>query len=93
MDQKTGQKLIRAAMRQRLAPGKYDLFAWDEQQEVRTLVVPWRSFTARTIGLDSVPCPDCETRPTNAAPLPNGIGRHAACYVGSFRVDRSAERD
>jgi hypothetical protein len=93
MDRKTSQQLIRVAMRERHAPGKYDLFAWHEQQEICTLAVRWKTFTTRSVALDTVDGAEGEARVTNAAALPNGVGAHEACYLGSFRVDRSIGRE
>lgn len=83
VDRRTGQNLIRLAMRERRAPGKYDLFVWR--------AVAWKSFTRRAIDLDDITAPDGEVMPSNAGPLPNGIERHRACYVGSFRVEKELD--
>ncbi|MBS0235152.1 MAG: hypothetical protein JSR99_16925 [Proteobacteria bacterium] len=91
LDQQTGQSLIRAAMRERHAPGKYDLFVWRNERELQSIAVAWKSYTKRTIDLENVANGDGGEIPTNAAPLPNGIERHGACYVGSFRIEKSLE--
>jgi hypothetical protein len=91
MDQKTAQRLIRAAMREGRPPGKYDVFAWHEQQEIRSVVIPWKSFTSRSIELDTVTGEDGKAHATNASPLPNGVKPHAAYYVGSFRAAKSSD--
>ncbi len=91
LDRRTGQSLIRAAMRERHAPGKYDLFVWRNDRELQSIAVAWKSYTKRSIALESIAVPDGEEIPTNAAPLPNGIDRNGAFYVGSFRVDKGSD--
>jgi hypothetical protein len=89
-DQRTGQAVIKSAMRQPHAPGKYDVFAWLDGHKVLSVTVAWRSFTKRSIALENVALDNGEEIQTNAAPLPNGIGRNGASYVGSFRIDKHA---
>lgn len=90
LDQRTGQCLIKAAMRERRPPGKYDLFAWKEGAELQTLAVAWKTFTKRSVALETSPL--CgEDIQTNAEPLPNGIERNLASYIGSFRVDKQLD--
>ncbi len=93
LDHRTAKALIKSAMRQRHAPGKYDVFAWLEDQKVRSLAVAWKSYTRRSIDLESVGIEGGEEIPTNAAPLPNGMERNSACYVGSFRIDATARSE
>jgi hypothetical protein len=91
LDHQTAKTLIKAAMRQGRAPGKYDVFAWVEDQKLRSLTVAWKSYTRRSIALEGVSIDGGEEIPTNAAPLPNGMERNSARYVGSFRIDGTAE--
>lgn len=91
VDRRTGQDLIRLAMRERRAPGKYDLFVWRDERDLHSIAVAWKSFTRRAIDLDDITAPDGEVMPSNAGPLPNGIERHRACYVGSFRVEKESD--
>ncbi len=88
LDRKTANALIKVALRQRHAPGKYDVFAWEEDRKLRSLTVAWQSYTRRSIDLEKVGIEGGEDIPTNATPLPNGMARNSACYVGSFRIDR-----
>ncbi|RUP00128.1 hypothetical protein [Hyphomicrobium sp.] len=90
IDHKTGQKLLKAAMRERLAPGKYDVFAWAENGELQTVTVRWKSYTSRGVDIESGADNELSM---NAAELPNGVARHAAYYLGSFRVDRTERED
>lgn len=91
---KTAQGLIKAAMRQKHAPGKYDLFAWQDGRDLHTIAVAWKSFTKRSVALDAMTLSDGEEIQTNATPLPNGVGSRLTRYVGSFRIDkRTAEGD
>lgn len=90
LDQRTGHALIKLAMRQPHAPGKYDVFAWQHGHELLSITVGWKSFTKRSIALENVALDNGEEIQTNAAPLPNGIGRNGASYVGSFRIDKQA---
>jgi hypothetical protein len=92
LDDRTGQILIKAAMRERRPPGKYDVFAWKAGADVLTLTVAWKTFTRRSVGLETARLCGEEIQ-TNAEPLPNGIERNLACYVGSFRIDKRSEAD
>lgn len=85
------QALIKAAMRQEHAPGKYDIFAWVENLKLRSLTIAWKSYTRRSIALESVGIDGGEEIPTNAEPLPNGMARNSASYVGSFRIDETVK--
>jgi hypothetical protein len=87
LDVKTAKTLIKAAMREGHAPGKYDVFAWTEDQKLRSLTVAWKSYIRRSIDLENTGIDGGEQIPTNAAPLPNGRARNSAFYVGSFRID------
>ncbi len=93
LDQQTGNSLIKAAMSQRRAPGKYDVFAWRDGRDVLAITVAWKSFTKRSIALENVALGDGEEIQTNATPLPNGIDRNIARYIGSFRIDKRFEPD
>jgi hypothetical protein len=83
--------LIRAAMRQGHAPGKYDVFAWIEDQKFRSLTIAWKSYTTRSIALESIGIDGGEEIATNATPLPNGMARNTASYVGSFRIEETVK--
>ncbi len=91
VDAKTVQKLVRAAQRQSHAPGKYDVFAWRSGDEIHSLTVAWLSFTKRSIPIVSLVLADGEEISANAAPLPNGVNRHEARCIGSFRIDRRTD--
>jgi hypothetical protein len=91
IDPHAAQALIKAAMRQEHAPGKYDVFAWVENQKLGSLTIAWKSYTRRSIALESVGIDGGEEIPTNAAPLPNGMARNTANYVGSFRIDETVK--
>ena len=93
LDHRTGQSLIKAAMRVRRAPGKYDVFAWSDGPSVQTLTVAWKTITKRTIALETTAGCGGEEIQTNAEPLPNGIKRNLASYVGSFRIDKRLDPD
>ena len=80
------QALIKAAKRQEHAPGKYDVFAWVEDQKLRSLTIAWKSYTRRSIALESVGIDGGEEIPTNADPLPNGMARNSASYVGFLAI-------
>lgn len=89
---KTAQGLIKAAMREKHAPGKYDIFAWQDGRDLHAIAVAWKSFTKRSVALEAMTLSDGEEIQTNTAPLPNGVGSRLARYVGSFRIDkRTAE--
>ena len=93
LDRKTANALIKVAMRQGHPPGKYDVFAWEEDRKLHSLTVAWKSYTRRSIELENVSVEGGEDIPTNAAPLPNGMARNSACYVGSFRIDRTQQAE
>jgi hypothetical protein len=88
LDAKAARGLVKAAMRQNHAPGKYDLFAWRDGGDLQALTVAWASFTKRSVALKAVTLSDGEEIQTNAAPLPNGIGSMEARYVASFRISK-----
>jgi hypothetical protein len=88
LDRLMCQSLMKAALREQRLPGKYDVFAWRESHKVLSLTVAWKSFTRRSVALETTTFENGEDIQTNAEPLPNGIERNAALYVGSFRVDR-----
>jgi hypothetical protein len=90
---KTAQGLMKAAMRQKHAPGKYDVFAWQVGADLHAIPVAWKSFTKRSVALEAMTLSDGNEIQTNAAPLPNGVGSKAARYVGSFRIDKRTEED
>lgn len=69
-------------------PGKYDVFCWYQGGELVSVVVAWKSYTKRTVRLA---CIDGSEALTNAVPLPNGIPANRARYVGTFRVEKSAD--
>ena len=75
-------------MRERHEPGKYDVFAWTSGTELLAITVAWKSFTRRSVAVESTPLGDGEEVQTNGAPLPNGVDRNVAQYVGSFRIDK-----
>ncbi|MBS0252476.1 MAG: hypothetical protein JSR78_15575 [Proteobacteria bacterium] len=85
---KTAQGLIKAAIRQKHAPGKYDLFAWQDGRDLNAIAVAWQSFTKRSVALENMTLSDGEEIQTNSAPLPNGVGSRLTRYVGSFRIDK-----
>jgi hypothetical protein len=89
MDRRTAQSLLKAAMGQRPPPGKYDVFAWKEDQKYQSLTVAWKSYTKRSVALENVADDGGEEIAMNAEPLPNGRARKSASYVGSFRIEAS----
>ncbi|MFT3732757.1 MAG: hypothetical protein QM780_15265 [Hyphomicrobium sp.] len=91
LDQQTAQSMLRAAMRVPQAPGKYDVFAWIDGDGLHTITVAWKSFTKRSVALETAVLEEGEEIQTNAGPLPNGMGRNTGRYVGSFRVDRKPD--
>jgi hypothetical protein len=93
LDHQTGQSLIKAAMSERRPPGKYDVFAWKDGAELLSLTVAWKTFTKRSIALETTAAASGEEIQTNVEPLPNGIERNLASYVGSFRIDKAFGSD
>ena len=83
-DRRTGQSMIKAAMRERHARGKYDVFAWTMGGKLMTLTVAWKTFTKRSIALATTDLGTGEEVQTNAIPLPNGVDTNGAHYVGSL---------
>lgn len=73
-------------------PGKYDVFCWYEGSEFISFVIAWKSYTRRAVGIE-LTCIDGSEVLTNAVPLPNGIPENRARYVGTFRVEKSADDD
>jgi hypothetical protein len=86
MDRRTAQGILRAALKRRHAPGKYDVFAWYDGPRLSSITVAWRSYTKRAIALEDANPAFCGGFPTNGAPLPNGIEKNCALCVGTFRA-------